>query len=983
MPELSEAVDCIFGPGADPVVVTCDAHHQNHLVRLRYAQQHELREYVIAAQPLWWQGDMSLLNRSDIFVPGDKLEAARAQGRFATSVHCCSFPRQSNLLVIECDYLLVPGHPNECPFVGDDDPDKIPSQEAKAAQANAVTQALIQTKFPYSCLVHSGSKSIHIYVRLDQPVMERPALVGGFANCPEEYLAERSARQEHNDHLRETGTNRRWLLLQEALRLALGDYDIKVFEGAGLGWKTRMPGAVRSNGETQHILACDPQPRTVNELYQWARDQLEKRSCLPWLEDPKRVPVGYRNGEISAVLDLRKWRARVCRRVAQGFGGHGIDSARNQWLSASAYLVATQKQPRIRRRPNIEQHDWGDIDAPFLWWVQALGINHFSFPHAAQHPEAPAPYGYVFSGQDWWWKGKDNQGSADLRTVWDSLSEPSFEKARASSDPWIDMWLEQAQQHEADTAQWRAAGAEISQTPLHLRHAAVGENPKRGRSLAKPAAQAAAPVNDEAYEYQRMACMLYHLGQGQPVRYASSKAQPFQSEWVRYNGRYWEPVSNEIAKARALQAFQQYPDKDKNGLPKVPTNDNLTNLVALSMVKDAGSVIYEGEWQQREGAVVFDNGTLYVSRNGCDWHPDHFDPNDLATYALPYPYDRSVPTPLFDHYVATSFSTQWERDVVMRFMGYLFYPSLPFKQFLMMKGATDSGKSTFNNIVTAMVGGDRFTASLDLASMGRDNYWAASLDKARLMVINETASSMAASKDVTAKIKKLTGDDTVNVRKMRKEGFDHRVSGKLVLATNQLPDFRDDSEAFWKRCLLVEPQMPAKLIDGLANRIQEHEMPGVAAKVLDALQLLLAEGGFHKSDEMQDRVAEFRVANTPLIEFWDMHMEPADNEYCSLRAVMEIYNREQGGGQWRNEGRFAESLRTSDLCSVSRRDADWITSHSVHHLHAITTRSAYVIKGWRCIHPAADSVLSPPIPREQEGTAADNRPIPFPRKSFS
>lgn len=1019
MPQPSYgAVLDVLSPGEDPYALTGGKDASRHrLVRCRaYADQpHQMGEYWapgVVMQP--WM--LPLVDQPGRVVSAKHVSEARAQG-FACMAHAaCYFADQSEVLVIEQDTLIVPSK-NECRGLQQPGLPPISVEELCDLQPTVVLQAAQQTQLPFACAVHSGGKSAHLYFRIDG-LPERPPIATAWKDAPPEVQA---VIERRRTALR-THSYARWHWFVEGLMLALGTLDSGVLHASGRHGNVRTPGGIReSNGRQQQILAVGSST-TFQAMLEWIDAQLSPEASDWWHgrgTHHGRVPQGARNPLLNTMLNMRDpggWKDMLLRRTVQG--GHGTDdqALTKQWMSVVAELEPTQRQPVIHRQPNWEEGDWGHIEASFLWWTSALTINTLHYPLTVDHPEAPTPQGWFFTGNPWWWE--DGSGKPhNIREIWKPGGSGSFhQRLQLSPTEYLtETWVAQlGEGKDREIQEWWESGGDGRAAPVlglgevtirlpgkaqvasearrHMREQHQREDTeKEARKLQKE--QDKQRKREQQKQWEQIAEshaasrreMFLAAFQG-PVIYCTEQAPPFPDTWLRFNGRTWKKVSKTIVEGYAQQAFGEFPIVNpKTGDERSPHTQDRTELIKQALFHARNHIQHDEKWVQNPDAIPFRNGTLYVTSESCTFRPFHWDPDDRAYQLMDYDFDEEIETPLFDLMMQTMFPHNMEREVVLQFMGYLFDPTNPYKKFLLLKGHTDSGKTTIQEVLTAIAGGDDFVTSPSISSMTQDRYWASNMDQARLISIDEqTDTPVQFAKGAASLFKLLTGDGTVEVRKMRTDPYNAKIRAKMVVTTNNLPRFSDDSTAFWERCLYIEPQVPINKIKDLSRMILADELPGVAAKAAKALSHLKRQGGFTRTPEMVARIEEFRESNSPLIEFFNDWMESTGkDEYCCIPSVMFALNATKSHGTFQSVANFVQVLRsTFPGISISRFTRDSIEGKQIHHWNNKThRRSVWAMRGYRCVHPAAELSDGPPeIEREKQGTEEDNATIPFPRR---
>ncbi|NEN88003.1 MAG: hypothetical protein F6K48_03375 [Okeania sp. SIO3H1] len=879
------------------------------------------------------------------------------------------FPERGSFFVIEQDKLLVPD--KETRRMLDDG---ISMEEVKALQGQLSFQAAQATGMPFTLAVHSGSKSVHYYIKPADPENWPLRPMQGCSNnllLPDILQEIGKSRLSENRREEKDGLHEPWHRFVEKCRIALGDVDTAVLHASGRNGLVRIPGGIRDDGTPQQILGFG-QPVKWADMHAWLEKQLSDEART-WANDPYRNATRESKSStdiVSNVLRIRgeaNWQGMVLRRVGPEDREREMNS---QWASIVSELYPSQCMPEIVRRPNWEAGDWGEIRASYMWWFSALAVNALSLPKVVNHAAAPCPFGWFFTGNDWWWE--DDKGNPHrIRDMWMPGNEGTFnERAQIRGDNLGAVWEASLPNYQQAINEWAEKGFDGRSAPSF----GIEEKVKISNQPATEANQGQKFNLNERTE-------LFASRFGQIVRRTNENTVPFQSCWMGFDGKVWRTIPVEIVHAAAVTALDKYPVFDAKGVPMQITPKLVTDFVHYTHSDETNGILYrELKWEQNEACTVFNNGTLYVNGGDIEFKPNHWDHKDLATTMLSYDYNPDVETPLFDHMMESMFPDENDRELLLQFMGYSYDPRNIYKKFALIKGGTDTGKTTLQTILTAIVGGDDHVLSPSISSMTSDRHWAANLPNTRLISIDEqTDTPMQFSKQAAALFKQLSGDGTIEVRKMRKEGFSTQVKAKMVVTTNNQPHFSDDSTAFWNRCLYFEPALPKKKIPYLADNIIKNELPGVAYKLATALARLKSANGFEVHPDMTLRIEAFREANSPLVEFWNEWMVETEDskEYCYLPAIMKVFNadRKSSGGGFKSMNNFRDKLTTTfpgiKISRVLKRD---LHTKKIHHLppEKHIPNSVFIARGFKCTHQRSDDVISPPEqPLEIAGTLED------------
>ena len=178
-----------------------------------------------------------------------------------------------------------------------------------------------------------------------------------------------------------------------------------------------------------------------------------------------------------------------------------------------------------------------------------------------------------------------------------------------------------------------------------------------------------------------------------------------------------------------------------------------------------------------------------------------------------------------------------------------------------------AGKGTINQITKALVPPSFVSASSPFK--WDQDYHLAYFAGSRFNTVGELPDSKPIP---AAAFKTVTGGDLLTGRQAFGRVFTFKNEAAHLFMSNHLITTNDHSEAFFSRWLILEfPNSRTRLglpIDtGLAERIIQQELPGIAHWALTGAMRLLANGSFSKSTAHDRLMAKWRRTTNSLEEF--------------------------------------------------------------------------------------------------------------------
>lgn len=169
------------------------------------------------------------------------------------------------------------------------------------------------------------------------------------------------------------------------------------------------------------------------------------------------------------------------------------------------------------------------------------------------------------------------------------------------------------------------------------------------------------------------------------------------------------------------------------------------------------------------------------------------------------------------------------QDFLKRVAGYCLTGSTRDHALFFLHGLGANGKGVFVNTLSGILGDYATTAPIETfveSNQDRHSTELAKLKGARMVNASETSGGRAWNE---AKIKLLTGGDTITARFMRQDFFDYIPQFKLVISGNYRPDLRNVDEAIRRRLHLIPfaVTIPKEKRDPDLTEKLKEEWPGI------------------------------------------------------------------------------------------------------------------------------------------------------------
>jgi P4 family phage/plasmid primase-like protien len=343
---------------------------------------------------------------------------------------------------------------------------------------------------------------------------------------------------------------------------------------------------------------------------------------------------------------------------------------------------------------------------------------------------------------------------------------------------------------------------------------------------------------------------------------------PEMGKWIHWNGVRWliDPDTGAIDTAAGQIAIDLPGDskEDRRHRKHSLSASGINASVRLARSDPAMRVSRDrldaDSWQLNTPSGIVDLRTGEIGDHRPDaWH----------TRITGVGYDPDGDCPRWKEFLDTAFEGDHELIAyVQGLFGYaaigeVFSHILPF-----FWGAGHNGKSVLLETIAGVFADYAMSAPANFLLAGRDRHETeiARLAGARLVMCSEINQGTRFDE---AKVKLLTGGDTLTGRFMHGNFFDFRPSHTLCLMGNHQPTVGAGGHAFWRRVRLVPftHQVPVeKRVEGLAEQLVAAEGPAILAWIVAGATTVAAGGlvtpervllATEEYEESEDRIKQF------------------------------------------------------------------------------------------------------------------------------
>lgn len=326
--------------------------------------------------------------------------------------------------------------------------------------------------------------------------------------------------------------------------------------------------------------------------------------------------------------------------------------------------------------------------------------------------------------------------------------------------------------------------------------------------------------------------------------------------WRKWNGKWWEEQEStgklDLEAERILSEF----GVDINGVGTL----NAFHRFAVAHLPRKFS-----ESQK----INFTNGTLVVEGESVKFRAHERE--DELTSCLPYPYDKSGKHPNIDAYLAGAIPDEMGRKAYMAHVGLSLIKDRLMHTGMILIGPRRSGKSTALALCNAICGIKEPWSFAGASLFGRDLEGKRSRykwNKKPVVCVDELPAEALREEEMLKRMLAHSGTEERGIN--RDEEDDNRWLPKVVLATNDTPQLKDNSGALKERLIVVtfpNERQPEQQDRTLFIKKLLPEIGTFAATCIHEALSTLHSGVYPTSKQMKKALDKIATTGNPLKEF--------------------------------------------------------------------------------------------------------------------
>lgn len=292
--------------------------------------------------------------------------------------------------------------------------------------------------------------------------------------------------------------------------------------------------------------------------------------------------------------------------------------------------------------------------------------------------------------------------------------------------------------------------------------------------------------------------------------------------------------------------------------------DANTHFVA-EVIGHVRRLTYIDEAMIDEGENILNVSNGLVNIQECSLTPHT--PLYHSFIQLPVRFDKNARCPKVEAFINSIFARE-DAELVKEYLGFLLVKGYIFHRALMITGESHSGKTTFVNLVSALIGQQNI-ASVTLQDLCDKPFSMAELHKKLANISDDLPANPVR---YAGQFKRLTGESKITAERKFKDPFIFTNTAKTIFTCNEVPPVQSSDDAYFYRWLIVETKRQFNKADCNRRMLQEitteEELSGFLNLALRYRAKLLKQNDFtgaldiEKSRErymlsVKDSVAKF------------------------------------------------------------------------------------------------------------------------------
>ena len=230
------------------------------------------------------------------------------------------------------------------------------------------------------------------------------------------------------------------------------------------------------------------------------------------------------------------------------------------------------------------------------------------------------------------------------------------------------------------------------------------------------------------------------------------------------------------------------------------------------------------------------------------------------------------------------------QGTLQEMFGYLLTADTSQQKMFLIQGPKRSGKGTIARVLGALLGRENMV-SPTLTSLTSNFGLQPLIDKLVAMIPDARVGAQTNTQAVVEKLLMLSGEDSITVDRKNKEAWTGRLSARVVIMTNEVPQLGDASGALAGRFVTIAMRQSfyGREDLGLTDRLLK-ELPGIFRWALDGRDRLNARGYFVQPKSAEEVAEDLFESSSPISVFVEDVMERGAGYTVSVSEAYQAWS---------------------------------------------------------------------------------------------
>ena len=285
---------------------------------------------------------------------------------------------------------------------------------------------------------------------------------------------------------------------------------------------------------------------------------------------------------------------------------------------------------------------------------------------------------------------------------------------------------------------------------------------------------------------------------------------------------------------------------------------------------------------------VVNNGIMNIRTRELRAH----DPEFYSFIKIPVDFNPTARCPKFNNFLRECFTVNGNflaKDyfTVLEVLGLVFLKHTRLEKAIMFIGGGSNGKSTFLDILQAVLGKDNVAARA-MQDLAKEKFAKVELYQKLANVFSDIQGSELYD---TGMLKSMISGDKIVAEEKYAKTFTFRPFSKLIFSANKFPPVSDQSSGFFRRFVIVEW---LRVFDNTNKKISlKHELTNDTAELSGILNLAIRlalmlekRGHFMYEKSISEMRNKWNEKSEPINTFLDKETVPDDSEVAVIPVAM-------------------------------------------------------------------------------------------------